>query len=205
MIEPKYDWATLSEVQRSMTNGFHRATQSGVQRCVVSGVHSTTLSEVQRCMASGFHWATLSETQRCMASGFHSTRWRGKDCWHQTRERLGQKRGGYMCWGNAYGNPRIYEEPWEPSRKGDGSTAMGDTHLQGRTRRERTLEASRRQTWTSRIRTSSVPGGNPRHDSRGRGNVALPRRDKRTVQRKTGLEDGLDRRENEGRVIQQQW
>ena len=46
---------------------------------------------------------------------------------------------------------------------------MGDTHLQGRTRRERTLEASRRQTWTSRIRTSSVPGGNPRHDCRGRG------------------------------------
>ena len=46
---------------------------------------------------------------------------------------------------------------------------MGDTHLQGRTRRERTLEASRRQKWTSRIRTSSVPGGNPRHDSRGRG------------------------------------
>ena len=33
---------------------------------------------------------------------------------------------------------------------------------------------------------------------------ALPRRDKRTVQRKTGLEDGLDRRENEGRVIQRQ-
>ena len=44
--------------------------------------------------------------------------------------------------------------------------------LQGRTRRERTLEASRRQTWTSRIRTSSVPGGNPRHDSRGRGSGA---------------------------------
>ena len=41
--------------------------------------------------------------------------------------------------------------------------------LQGRTRRERTLEASRRQTWTSRIRTSGVPGGHPRHDSRGRG------------------------------------
>ena len=46
---------------------------------------------------------------------------------------------------------------------------MGYTHLQGRTRRERTLEASRRQKLTSRIRTSSVPGGNPRHDSRGRG------------------------------------
>ena len=30
------------------------------------------------------------------------------------------------------------------------------------------------------------------------------RRDKRTVQRNTGLEDRLDRRENEGRVIQQQ-
>ena len=46
---------------------------------------------------------------------------------------------------------------------------MGDTHLQGRTRTERTLEASRIQTWTSRIRTSSVPGGNHIHDSRGRG------------------------------------
>ena len=34
--------------------------------------------------------------------------------------------------------------------------------------------------------------------------AALPRRDKRTVQRKPGLEDGLDRRENEGRVIQRQ-
>ena len=34
--------------------------------------------------------------------------------------------------------------------------------------------------------------------------AALPRREKRTVQRKTGLEDGLDRRENEGRVIQRQ-
>ena len=54
-------------------------------------------------------------------------------------------------------------------RKGDRSTVMGDTHLQGRTRRERTLEASRRQTWTSKIRTSSVPGGNPRHDCSGRG------------------------------------
>ena len=34
--------------------------------------------------------------------------------------------------------------------------------------------------------------------------TALPRRDKRTVQKKTGLEDGLDSRVNEGRVIQQQ-
>ena len=46
---------------------------------------------------------------------------------------------------------------------------MGHTHLQGRTRIERTLEASRRQTWTSRIRTSGVPGDHPRHDSRGGG------------------------------------
>ena len=74
---------------------------------------------------------------------------------------------GDMCWGNAYGNPHIHEEPREPSRKGDRSTAMGHTHLQGRTRRERTLEASRRQTWTSRIRSSGVPGDHPRHDSRG--------------------------------------
>ena len=46
---------------------------------------------------------------------------------------------------------------------------MGHTHLQGRTRRERTLEPSRRQKWTSRIRTSRVPGGHPRHDIRGIG------------------------------------
>ena len=46
---------------------------------------------------------------------------------------------------------------------------MGDTHLQGRTRRERTLDASRIQKWTGRIRTSSVRGGNPRHDSTGTG------------------------------------
>ena len=32
-------------------------------------------------------------------------------------------------------------------------------------RGERTLEPSRRQKWTSRIRTSRVPGGHPRHDS----------------------------------------
>ena len=53
--------------------------------------------------------------------------------------------------------------------KGDRSTAMGHSHLQGRTHRERILEASRRQKLTSRIRTSDVPGGHPRHDSRGRG------------------------------------
>ena len=47
------------------------------------------------------------------------------------------------------GNPHIHEEPREPSRKGDRFTAMGHTHLQGRTRRERTLEASRRPKWTS--------------------------------------------------------
>ena len=46
---------------------------------------------------------------------------------------------------------------------------MGHAHLQGRTRRERTLEASGRQKWTSRIRTSGVPDGHPRHDSRGGG------------------------------------
>ena len=62
--------------------------------------------------------------------------------------------------------------PDSPLGKGDRSTAMGDTRLQGRTRRERTLEASGRQKWTSRIRTSSFPGGNPRRDSRGRGSGA---------------------------------
>ena len=50
-----------------------------------------------------------------------------------------------MFWGNAYGNPRIHEEPREPYRKGDRFTAMGHTRLQGRRRRERTLEASSRQ------------------------------------------------------------
>ena len=74
-----------------------------------------------------------------------------------------------MFWGNAYGNPSIHEESREPSRIGDISTAMGHTRLQGRTRRERTLEANRRQEWASIIRTSSILGGHPRHDSRGRG------------------------------------
>ena len=46
---------------------------------------------------------------------------------------------------------------------------MRHTHLQGRTRIERTLDASRRQKWTSRIRSSGVPVGHPRHDSRGGG------------------------------------
>ena len=45
--------------------------------------------------------------------------------------------------------------------------ATGHTHLQGRTRRKRTLEAGRRQKWTSRIRTSGIPGVHPGHDSRG--------------------------------------
>ena len=58
-----------------------------------------------------------------------------------------------MFWGNAYGNPRIHEEPKEPYRKGDRSTAMGHTRLQGTTRRERTLATSRRHEWASRIRT----------------------------------------------------
>ena len=34
--------------------------------------------------------------------------------------------------------------------------------------------------------------------------AALSRKDNRTVHRKPGLEEGLDRRENEGRVIQRQ-
>ena len=76
---------------------------------------------------------------------------------------------GDMCWDTAHGNPHIHEEPIEPCRKGDRSATVGHTHLQGTTRGERTLEPSRRQKWTSRIRTSRVPGGHPRHDSRGRG------------------------------------
>ena len=76
---------------------------------------------------------------------------------------------GDMFWDNAYGNPRIHEEPCEPSKKGAISKAMGHTRLQGRTRRERTLEASRNRILTSRIRTSGVPGGHPGHDSRRRG------------------------------------
>ena len=74
-----------------------------------------------------------------------------------------------MCWDTTHGNPHIHEELREPCIKGDRSATVGHTHLQGRTRRERTLEASRRQKWTCRIRTSSVPGGHPRHDSRGTG------------------------------------
>ena len=45
-----------------------------------------------------------------------------------------EERKVILCWGNAYGNTHIHEEPGEPSRKGDRSTAMGHTHLQGRTR-----------------------------------------------------------------------
>ena len=36
-----------------------------------------------------------------------------------------------MFWGNAYGNPRIHDEPIEPSRKGDRSTAMGKLVFKG--------------------------------------------------------------------------
>ena len=74
-----------------------------------------------------------------------------------------------MFWGNAYGNPCIHEGPRESSRKGDRSTAMRHTRLQGRKCRERTLGASRIHKWTSRIRASIVPVGHPRRDSRGRG------------------------------------
>ena len=74
-----------------------------------------------------------------------------------------------MCWDTAHGNPRIHEEPREPCRKGDRSATVGHTHLQGTTRGERTLEPSRRQKWRSMIRTSRVPGGHPRRDSRGTG------------------------------------
>ena len=38
----------------------------------------------------------------------------------------------------------------------------------------------------------------------GKKKATIPRRDERTVQRKTGLEEGLDWRENEGRVTQRQ-
>ena len=56
----------------------------------------------------------------------------------------------------------------ESFRKGVKSTAIGHSRLPVRTRGKRTLDASRIQKWTSRIRTSDVPGGHPRHDSRGR-------------------------------------
>ena len=45
-----------------------------------------------------------------------------------------------MFWDIDHGNPRINEEPREPSRKGDISATVGNTGLQGRTRREQTLE-----------------------------------------------------------------
>ena len=35
--------------------------------------------------------------------------------------------------------------------------------------------------------------------------MTLPRRDKGTIENKSGLEDGLDTMENEGRVIERQW
>ena len=62
---------------------------------------------------------------------------------------------------------------------------------------ERILEASRRQKLTSRIRTSDVPGGHPRHDSRGRGKR---RYQEGTREQYRGKPDW--RMDNEGRVIQ---
>ena len=45
-------------------------------------------------------------------------------------------------------------------------TAIMATHAYTKNNeRERALEASRRQKWTSRIRTSGDPSGHPRHDS----------------------------------------
>ena len=109
------------------------------------------------------------------------------------------RENGDMCWDTAHGYPRIHEEPREPYRKGDRSATVGHTHLQGRTRRERKLEPSRRQKWRSRIRTSRVPGGHPRHDSRGTGKR---RYQEGTREQYRGKPDW--RMDNEGRVIQRQ-
>ena len=54
-----------------------------------------------------------------------------------------------------------------------------------------------RHTWTSRIRTSRVPGGHPRHDSRGTGKR---RYQEGTREQYRGKPDW--RMDNEGRVIQ---
>ena len=43
-----------------------------------------------------------------------------------------------MFWGNAYGNPRIHEEPRGPYRKGDRFTAMGHTSSRENTPRTNT-------------------------------------------------------------------
>ena len=93
-----------------------------------------------------------------------------------SRAKIGQKREeGSKFWDSGHGNQSIHEEPREPSRKGDISATMGHTRLQGRTRRERILEASRRQKLASRIRTSGVPGGHRRHDRRGSKDKAMLR------------------------------
>ena len=85
-------------------------------------------------------------------------------------------------------------EPREPYRKGDRSTTMGHTRFQGGTRRERTLEASRRQEWASRIRTSNVPGGHHRQDSRGRAE---------TDATKKGQENNTEEKRIGGRIGQE--
>ena len=96
------------------------------------------------------------------------------------RDRVGQNIGRIYVLGKRAWEPR------EPSRKGNIYTAMGHPRLQGTTCRGRTLVASRRQTLKSRMRTSGVPSGYPKHDSRKKRKATLPRRDKRTVHMETG-------------------
>ena len=82
---------------------------------------------------------------------------------------------------------------------------MGHTRLQGRTRIERTLEASRRQEWASRIRTSGVPGGHPILDTTAEEEESdATKKGQENSTEENRIEAGLDRRENEGRVIQRQ-
>ena len=55
-----------------------------------------------------------------------------------------EERKEIMFWDIDQGNRRIHETLREPSMKGDISATMGHTLLQGRTRRERTLNVSRK-------------------------------------------------------------
>ena len=108
---------------------------------------------------------------------------------------------------HAYEEPREpYRkgEPREPYRKGDRSTTMGHTRFQGEhTENEhwRLVEDRNGQVGYAPATFLVVILDKTAEEER---KPMLPRRDKRTVQRKSGLEEGLDRRENEAGVIQRQ-
>ncbi len=103
-----------------------------------------------------------------------------------------------MCWGNAYGNPHILEEPREHSRKEIDLHQWDTLIFRG--------EHAENEHWRLVEDRNSQVGYAPAAflvvilDTAEEEEESDATRDWRTVQRKTGL----DRRANEGRVIQQQ-